>query len=777
MEGPSHSSLYYFRSKYPLSSAVYNPNVEMRRAQILAKARARSRRKLNTKAPQRSLAVLAGTKLNAVLCILLATVTIALYSPVIGHSFIVLDDREYVVANSHIHGGLGWSTIEWAFTSTEAANWHPLTWLSHALDYQLFALNPAGHHLDSVLIHALNAVLLFLLLVSLTKRAGPSLLVAALFALHPINVESVAWVAERKNVLSTLCFLLAIGAYAWYAQKPGWRRYLLVAALFAAGLMAKPMVITLPFVLLLMDYWPLARMPLAGNANGARRSFSRLFLEKIPLLFLSAASAWLTLKAQRPAVRSFVELPLVLRIENAVVAYGMYLWKTLWPARLAFYPHSVALPAWHWILSALLLIGVTVFVVAFRRRGYLPVGWFWFLGTLIPVIGLVQVGEYAMADRYAYVPLIGIFVMIAWGLDDLADAKSIRPYWRAIPALCALAALGCVTSRQINYWDSDYDLWSHALEVAENPMTLNSLGVALMHPESEMTRHDLENFATEQVRMDEARQHFERALELRRALTQQNPGPYLPDMARTLNNLGNLDRLQNRTDEARRHCEEALNIYRQLADQNPDMYVPYLAATLNNLGALDRLQNRTDEARQHYEEAVNIERQLAEQNPNKYLPNVAMTLNEFGLLDTMQNRMEEARRHYEEALKIDRQLADQSPAVYLPDLAMTLTDFARVSAMQNRMEEARQQYDEALKIHRQLAERDPAVYLPDVAMTLSNLGRVDRLEHRIEQSRVHYTEAVTIYQKLAQGDAARYAGDIARVEASLQELTVQAHSQ
>jgi hypothetical protein len=234
-----------------------------------------------------------------------------------------------------------------------AANWHPLTWLSHALDYQLFALNPAGHHFDSVLIHALNAVLLFLLLGWATKRVGPSLLVAALFAVHPINVESVAWVAERKNVLSTLFFFLAIGAYGWYARKPDWRRYLLVAALFAAGLMAKPMVITLPFVLLLLDYWPLDRTPLDGTQSGLvylervpRLAFSKLLLEKIPLLFLSAASAWITLKAQRDSGAYLRRVPARHTNRECIVAYGLYLWKMLWPARLAFYPHSVvALPA------------------------------------------------------------------------------------------------------------------------------------------------------------------------------------------------------------------------------------------------------------------------------------------------------------------------------------------------------------------------------------------------------------------------------------------------
>src|ERR1700689_589780 len=278
----------------------------MTRSKKFSGTRGPARKRPSSRAVSRTPSWLAGRNPNVVLSILLAVVTVALYIPAIGHSFVVLDDREYVTANSHIHGDLGWSTIHWAFTSTYAANWHPLTWLSHALDYQLFALNPAGHHLDSVLIHALNAVLLFLLLVWLTKRVGPSLLVAALFALHPVNVESVAWVAERKNVLSTLFFFLAIGAYAWYAQKPDWRRYLAVAALFAAGLMAKPMVITLPFVLLLLDYWPLYRIRSgpAISSGVPRMAFSRLLLEKIPLLFLSAASAWITLIAQRSAERT-----------------------------------------------------------------------------------------------------------------------------------------------------------------------------------------------------------------------------------------------------------------------------------------------------------------------------------------------------------------------------------------------------------------------------------------------------------------------------------------
>jgi tetratricopeptide (TPR) repeat protein len=547
--------------------------------------------------------------------------------------------------------------------------------------------------------------------------------------------------------------------------------------LFAAGLMAKPMVITLPFVLLLLDYWPLNRTPLDETQSGPVPSndvpqvaFSRLMLEKIPLLFLSAASAWVTLKAQRAAVRSFEELPLAIRVENAVVAYGLYLWKMLWPARLAFYPHSVIpLPAWQWILSALVLMSVTALVVAFRTKRYLPIGWFWFLGTLIPVIGLVQVGEYAMADRYAYVPLIGIFVMIAWSFADLTEAKKIRTVWRVIPVFCSLSALGCGTYRQISYWDSDYDLWSHTLAVEENPLTHNALGLTLMHPDSEMTQHDLENSGSEQTRMEEARRHFERALELRQPLTQQNDDAYLGDMARTLTNLGNLDRLQNRMEEARQHDDGALRIYRQLAQQNPDGYLPYVAATLNNLGSVNRHQDRPEEARKQYEEALQIDRQLAAGNPAKYLPNIAMMLNELGFVDAIENRIDEARKDYGEALKIDRQLAEQSPSVYLPELAMTLTNFGRLDAIQNRMDDARQHYEEALKIHRNLAEQNPAVYLPNLAMTLNNLGKVDQLQNRIGESRVHYQEALSLLRNLVQGDR-KYAGGVARVEASLKEL-------
>ena len=705
----------------------------MSRSRTPAKTRSQARINSNRAASARNGPFFAGGRLNAVLSVLLAVATIALYSPVVGHAFVVYDDEEYVTKNPHIQGGLAWSTVKWAFTSTRTAtNWHPLTWLSHALDYQLFGLHPAGHHFDSVLIHALNVVLLFLLLEWVTKRVGPSLLVAALFAVHPLNVESVAWVAERKNVLSTLFFFLAIGAYAWYSRKPGWRRYVLVTALFAAGLMAKPMVITLPFVLLLLDYWPLGRT--AGSPPSAvgapQLAGSRLLLEKIPLLILSATSAWITLVAQRTAERTFEEFPLAIRVENAVVSYALYLWKMLWPERLAFYPHpAIALPAWQWILSALLLISVTTLVVVFRRKRYLPVGWFWFLGTLIPVIGLVQVGEASMADRYAYIPLIGIFVMIAWGLEDWAKTKGVRTVWPLLPALCVLTALGFVTYCQMSYWESDYDLWSHTAAVAESPFAHNAVGGDLLAPDLAMSRHDRERFSTTKERLDEARLHFERALELRRPLAQRNPGVHLPELATTLTSLGTVDQLQNRTDEARELYEEALKIRRQLAEQSPDAYLADVATTLISLGTLDRHQNRMDHARQLYEEALKIHHQLAKQNPGVYLPDLAKTLISMGALDLIQNRMDEGRQHYEEALEVDRQLVQQNPAEYLPEMATVL----------------------------------------------ANLGTVEGRQNRIEESRAHYQEALSLLRKLSHGDK-KYAGDVANVEASLEQLEKEAPS-
>jgi protein O-mannosyl-transferase len=435
---------------------------------------------------------------NTVLCLLLVLVTLAFYNPIAHNGFTNLDDDIYILDNAHVRAGLTWSTVKWAFTSFDAANWHPLTWLSHALDYQLFKLNPAGPHYVNVLLHSWSAVLLFLLLESATGWTWPALMVAGLFALHPVNVESVAWAAERKNVLSMLFFLLTMHAYQWYVRRGGGvKRYAAVAALFALGLMAKSEIITLPFVLLLWDYWPLERTPVLSSrfsvlserpsestgVSGAavQRSFSFLVLEKVPLLLLSAGSGVLTMLAQRAghAVRT---LPASERWGNALVAYVRYLGKAFWPARLAvLYPHpGDSLPAWEIIAAAAVLFSITAVVFLLRERRYLVTGWLWFLGTLVPVIGIVSVGEQAMADRYAYLPYIGLFVCVVWGVAEIARERKIPAVWLVAPAVLILLTLGVLSRRQLAYWHDSETLWRHTLSVTErNYMAHGGLARAL----------------------------------------------------------------------------------------------------------------------------------------------------------------------------------------------------------------------------------------------------------------------------------------------------------
>ncbi len=416
--------------------------------------------------------------------------TAALYYPVSSHPFANYDDDFYVTQNAHVKSGLHWETVTWAFTTYDAGNWHPLTWLAHALDFEFFQLDPSGHHDVNVLLHVLNVALLFLILLQATGYAGRSFVVAALFAWHPINVESVAWIAERKNLLSMFFFLLALAAYRWYARRPQVQSYLVVMSLYALGLMAKPQVITLPFVLLLWDHWPLRRMsagnqePAAGDTAAAipTRSFSSLVLEKLPLLVLAPASALVTMKAQRTleAIRPY---PLWIRLENAIVSYARYIGKLFWPLRLTvMYPYPVnSLTLWQLAAAVLFLLVVTAWVVRLRHKRYLLVGWLWFLGTLVPMIGLVQVGSQAMADRYAYLPAIGLFIMICWGVADWAGQRHLSPALPAAASLAVLLALTMFTRRQIDYWSDDVALWSHAVQVTNgNWLAESNLGKSLM---------------------------------------------------------------------------------------------------------------------------------------------------------------------------------------------------------------------------------------------------------------------------------------------------------
>jgi Tfp pilus assembly protein PilF len=423
------------------------------------------------------------------LCLLLVAATLAFYNPIIHNQFIDFDDSSYILRNSWVQGGLTWDTVKWSFTTFRDGNWHPVTWLSHALDCQIFRLNPAGHHYTNLLLHAANAVLLFLLLRQATGLTWHSLVVGALFALHPINVESVAWAAERKNVLSMLFFLLALHAYDRYARTGKRYLYLAVNLFFVLGLIAKPQIVTLPFVLLLWDYWPLQRMGVGSAAAGlpaasTPRSFRYLVWEKLPLFILAAADSVLTVVAQRAGntVRTFTEVSVTARLENVFVSYVRYIGKALWPSRLAaMYPRPAnSLPAWQVVGAAVVLLLISALVLRWRDRRYLPVGWFWFLGALVPMIGIITVGEQTMADRYAYLPFIGLFVAVVWGLNAVASKHRIRRVWCAGAAVLVIFICGCLTYRQLGYWHDDESLWRHALNVTErNYMAHNNLAIAL----------------------------------------------------------------------------------------------------------------------------------------------------------------------------------------------------------------------------------------------------------------------------------------------------------
>ena len=430
--------------------------------------------------------------------------TLAVYAQVMGHQFIILDDKRYILENPIVKQGLTLSGIAWAFTTFHAANWHPLTWLSHMLDCQMFGLNAGGHLLVNVLIHSSNTLLLFLFLRRVTGARWQSAIVAALFALHPLHVESVAWTAERKDMLSTFFGLLSLLGYVRYVEAPSWKRYALVAVALALGLMAKPMLVTWPFVLLLLDYWPLHRFQWHPGTGivGFFRALVPLVREKLPLFCLAAASMAITLIAQSQggAVRTFVQVPVSLRLSNAIVSYAKYLFRTVWPSDLAvYYPFSrTGVPVWEVVCAIVLLTTISVFAVhQAKERPYLLIGWLWFVGTLIPVIGLVQVGGAAMADRYHYVPSIGLFVAIVFGLSDLARSFHVDRVVTGAVTVIALLIFACLTAVQIGRWRNSATLFEYAESlVPDNRMIENNLGTIL----------------GESGRYDEAAAHFAKAL-------------------------------------------------------------------------------------------------------------------------------------------------------------------------------------------------------------------------------------------------------------------------
>jgi tetratricopeptide (TPR) repeat protein len=517
------------------------------------------------------------------------------------NDFVAFDDEKYVTENAQVRAGLTRESVSWSLSTTHFNNWHPLTWLSHMLDVELYGLNAGGHHLTNLLIHILNSLLLFGLLKRMTGNLWPSAFVAGLFALHPLRVEVVAWVSERKELLSMFFALLSIWAYAGYARRGGIARYLLTASLFALGLMAKPMLVTLPLVLLLLDYWPLERMRLGARA---------LLLEKLPLLTLSAASSVVTFIAQRGSMEPALMVPMELRAANAVVSYVRYMGQVIWPSHLSILYTHPNLPggtpwsAWQVAGAGLLLLLISALVLRVHRKRYALVGWLWYLCTLLPVIGLVQVGEQAMADRYTYLPMIGLCIIVAWGARDLsARWASRRMLIRRLMFVSALAVLlACMAASwwQTRYWRDSAALFGRALQV---------------NPTNPTVHYDLAVVLEAQGKREQAIRHWSEALRLK------------PGFAKAHNNLGVMLVREGRLDEAVSHYRQALRI-------DPD----YVDAHYNLANVLGH-REEFDGAIRHYREALRVE------------PDHAGARFNIGSALVSQGRFDEAIPHYQELLR------------------------------------------------------------------------------------------------------------------------------
>ena len=532
---------------------------------------------------------------EACIWLILITAVLLVYWQVGDHEFINYDDNVYITDNAQVQKGLTSNGIIWAFTTSHTGNWHPLTWISHMLDCELYGLNPGGHHLTNVLLHMANAILLFVVLRWMTGAIWRSGLVAALFALHPLHVESVAWAAERKDVLSTFFWMLTMVAYVHYVNRPGGKRYFLVLVTFFLGLMAKPMLVTLPFVLLLLDYWPLNRFkpravtgsvedqPLGFRSSGDDKSpILKAVKEKTPLFLMSLFSCVVTVMAQQEAgaISTLEIVPFKLRIANGLVSFVAYMGKMVWPLDLAvFYPHPVSeLQIWKPVAAGLfLLIVSTVVLLVAQRCRYVLVGWLWYLGTLVPVIGLVQVGEQAMADRYTYVPLIGLFIVVVWGFADLVKGWRSRRWVVSVSAAVMVLALMAGSWLQVAHWKNSVKLFKHALDATSN---------------NYVAHYNLGNALALQGNLTGAVSHYNKALQIN------------PDHAEAHLNLAvGLDR-QGKHQEAIQHYAEVLRIS------------PHDAQSHNNLGVALAEQGRLKEAVAHFTEALRIDPNFKEAQRN-----------------------------------------------------------------------------------------------------------------------------------------------------------------
>jgi len=561
---------------------------------------------------------------DLLVCVGLVAVTWAVFGQTIRYQFVNFDDDLYVYNTPAIQSGLTLKGIAAAFISQHAHNWHPLTTISHMLDCQLYSLNAGGHHATNVILHTIAVLLLFWVLQRMTGAAWKSALVAALFAVHPLHVESVAWVSERKDILSAVFFFLMLNAYNRYARAPSVMRYLAVAVLFAAGLMSKPMLVSAPIVLLLLDYWPLRRFEQPSltigktkisECDNQRRIIRRLYLEKIPLFVLSAIACILTFILQKRTAGAIPPLPLLWRVQNAFVSYVIYVWKTLWPTHLAvFYPHpNDTLAIWEIIFAILLLLAITAAAIVFRRqRPYLLTGWFWYLVMLIPVVGIVQVGEQGHADRYTYLPHIGLFVAIVWFAIDVATVRRTKPQVAVTTALAVLIilALAWAAFIQTFYWRNSEALWTRALAVtSDNDVAHNNLGY----------------LCVDRGELDEAISHFESAARIRSG--KRDPHYDLASAFVQMNLADALAR-KGRSDEAMVHYEEAIRLQPNYAD------------AYYNRGSVLFAKGRIDEAIADLEKALQMH------------PNDADAHTSLGNALLQKGSLREAIAHYVTALAL-----------------------------------------------------------------------------------------------------------------------------
>jgi len=564
-------------------------------------------------------------RITIVIYLFLAAITLAAFAQTIRYDFVNFDDDVYVYNAPAVQAGLTIKGIALAFTSPHARNWHPLTTISHMLDCQLYGLKAGGHHATNVVLHTVAALLLFRVLRQMTGAVWKSAIVAALFAIHPLHVESVAWVSERKDVLSAVFFLAMLNAYVHYARAPSIARYVVVAVLLMGGLMSKPMLVSSPLILLLLDYWPLRRFEQPFSTNGKirtpgsghqTRAIGHLFLEKIPLLVLSAASCVITFILQKRATGAIPPLPFLWRMQNAVATYVIYVWKTFWPTDLAvFYPHpNDTLAIWEILVAIGLLLAMTIAAIVFRRkRPYLFTGWFWYVGMLLPVIGLVQVGEQGHADRYTYLSNVGLFLLVVWLVAEVAAVSRFRSRVALAAAVVLIGALACGAFVQTSYWRNSETLWTHALAVTSN---------------NDVAHNNLGYLCVDRGELDQAISHFEAASSIRSR--KQDPH-YDVGSAFVQMNLADSLARKGLSDEAMVHYEEALRLQPNYAD------------AYYNRGSVLFAEGRIDEAIADWEKALQLQ------------PNDADAHTGLGNAFLRQGLLKEAIAHYERALTLSPQ--------------------------------------------------------------------------------------------------------------------------